>query len=67
MGWYKKQKERDSLEVVFNCYCPNCKKHRAERIAYGVKGFLGIKCPCGFKRKASFKKIDYPTKQIWDL
>ena len=52
------------LKVEFNCYCPKCKKNKAERIKVGDIGFIGLNCKCGYRRKANLKKIDYLVKPL---
>jgi len=62
MGWFRRQKKY--LKVIFNCYCPRCKKYHAERIAVRDIGFMGFNCSCGFKEKANWKRIDYFSKTL---
>jgi len=53
------------LKVVKNVYCPRCKRYTAERVKitgyYDRPDYVGIKCPCRYKRK--IKKKDLNTKQ----
>lgn len=65
MGWYKKQRNKKYLQIIFNCLCPVCKKYQAERIDYQGIGCLGLSCVCGAKEKADLNKINYYMKSFF--